>query len=278
MGTTILGGGLGGLSAAYYLLKRQPRTPITLIEATNRVGGWIQSTTQEDGVIFEQGPRTVRPQGPQGANTLALLEELNLSDKIKPILTNHPAATKRLIYANSQLHLLPSSLTGLFKTQTPFSKPLITMLLNDVFTSKPTVPLKDESIYDFVTRRFGKEFGDYLISPMICGICGGNAKEISVKFLMEGLFEKEQKYGSITRGLLADFFNNDKKKAIVETSDLHCRAKQEKWNVYSFDGGMEILPRKLEEACRDNGVNFEKRRERSGRVDVPLPTLRWQPF
>lgn len=258
MSTTILGGGLGGLSAAYYLLKKDPKSVITLVEASNRVGGWIKSNTQDDGVIFEQGPRTVRPKGPQGANTLALIEELDLSSHIKAIPTYHPAATKRMIYANSKLHLLPASFTSLFKKQTPFSKPLISLLFKDVITGKPAVAIKDESIYDFVTRRFGTEVGDYLIAPMICGICGGDAKQISVKFLMEGLFEKEQKHGSITRGIIASWLNKEEKKNENKPkNDLYQRSINERWNVYTFDNGIESLPKRLEEVCRANGTRFE---------------------
>ena len=35
----------------------------------------------KDGVLYEHGPRTIRPVGPQGANTLAMVQELGLSDK-----------------------------------------------------------------------------------------------------------------------------------------------------------------------------------------------------
>ena len=50
----------------------------------SRLGGWVQSTVQDD-FIFEHGPRTIRPAGPQGANTLELIEELGLESKLKPI-------------------------------------------------------------------------------------------------------------------------------------------------------------------------------------------------
>ena len=45
-----------------------------------RLGGWIQTTKSDDGFTFEHGPRTVRPAGPQGANTLELVEDLELGD------------------------------------------------------------------------------------------------------------------------------------------------------------------------------------------------------
>ena len=60
----------------------------------SRLGGWVQSTVQDD-FIFEHGPRTIRPAGPQGANTLELIEELGLESKLKPIKYGHPATVNR---------------------------------------------------------------------------------------------------------------------------------------------------------------------------------------
>ena len=99
-----------------------------------------------DGVLFEKGPRTVRPAGPQGANTLALvqvsltvhmysevymctvqctlvqynvhlysavytkpvLQELGLADAVRPVTYDHPSSTNRMILVQGQLHRLPS--------------------------------------------------------------------------------------------------------------------------------------------------------------------------
>lgn len=106
------------------------------------------------------------------------------------IPSSHPTAKNRMIFVNGKLHTLPSSLPQLFSTQPPFSKPLAAALLHDISAQKKT--LDDESIYSFVERRLGRELAEYAISPMICGICAGDAKQISVKFLMKSLFEWEQ--------------------------------------------------------------------------------------
>ncbi|KAJ8953760.1 hypothetical protein NQ318_015416 [Aromia moschata] len=212
MSKVVLGGGLSGLSAAYYLSKKIPSQNIALIESSNRLGGWIKSNVLSDGVIFEQGPRTIRPHGEAGANTLSVIEDLGLSDKVVPILLSHPAARNRMIYANGKLHTLPSTVGSIFKKQSPFSKPLIRYLLQDLFAPRKNVP--DEPIYDFVSRRFGQEFADYLISALVCGISAGNSKEISVKFLMKQMFEYEQKYGSISKGLVQNIFKKREKNGV----------------------------------------------------------------
>ena len=103
----ILGGGVSGLAAAHYLLKH-PKvsskvTKIVVLEAAQRVGGWIQTTTLSDGVTYEHGPRTVRPAGPAGINTLSLISEIGLEKDVKPILFGHPTAKNRNIYVDGQV-------------------------------------------------------------------------------------------------------------------------------------------------------------------------------
>lgn len=192
MSVTVLGGGIGGLSALYYLSLRQNLSrQIKLYEASSRYGGWVNSKYHEEsGVVFETGPRTLRPAGNQGMTTLELIENLGLKDKVVPVPRSHPAAKNRMIFAKNQVCLMPSGPAGIFKKIPPFSKPLVFAGLKDIFTGKSKVPIEDESLYSFVERRFGREIAEYAVSPVICGICAGDAKEISVKFLMKDIFEK----------------------------------------------------------------------------------------
>lgn len=250
----ILGGGLGGLSTGYYLLKNNlnssNKLKLFLFEATNNCGGWIKSIRTKD-YIFEQGPRTIRPKGLQGLNTLNMMQDLGLSEHIVPIKPDHPAAKNRMIYVRNNLHILPSSLISVFKKNKPFSKPLIYALFNDI--KSPYKELQDDSIYNFVERRFGKEIADYAISPMICGICAGDAKEISVKFLMKTLFEYEQTHGGVVKGLMKSMFQS-KSDSDMEISELARQSQEEKWNVYTIKGGLETFPDTLHTYLMDNNV------------------------
>ncbi|XP_044742313.1 protoporphyrinogen oxidase [Chrysoperla carnea] len=252
----ILGGGVSGLSAAYYLSQRISPSKIYLVEASNRFGGWIQSK-QNGNVLFELGPHTIRPKGEPGANTLQLIEQLNLSNEVIPIHTNHPAAKNRMIYVNKELHLLPSNLYGALIKRKPFSKPLLMSVLSELFQPQKQIPDGDESIYDFIERRFGKDVAEYAISPLICGICAGDAKEISVHFLAKSLFELEQKHGGIIKGTIKELFQNSKKNKI-ELCNLAKRAKSEKWSVYSLKSGLETLPLTLVNNLQEKKVNLIK--------------------
>jgi hypothetical protein len=65
----VLGGGLTGLTTAYYLTKFLPEAKITIYEGSGRLGGWIdtetvevRSATGDKGTVrFERGARTVQP-------------------------------------------------------------------------------------------------------------------------------------------------------------------------------------------------------------------------
>lgn len=72
----VLGGGITGLASAYYIAERLPHSQITLFEGKSRLGGWLRSTQIDVGngnVVFEQGPRNLRPTRPNGWVTLDLV-------------------------------------------------------------------------------------------------------------------------------------------------------------------------------------------------------------
>ena len=70
----ILGGGISGLSAAFYLAKKlKDPGNITVLESGSRLGGWMKSVTTNEGATFEQGPRGMRPAGGQGLATLNMV-------------------------------------------------------------------------------------------------------------------------------------------------------------------------------------------------------------
>ena len=72
----VLGGGITGLASAHYLSRILPDANITLFEASSRLGGWLHSKQVNVGtgkVVFEQGPRNLRPTNPTGLVTLDLV-------------------------------------------------------------------------------------------------------------------------------------------------------------------------------------------------------------
>jgi len=289
--TVILGGGISGLSAAYYAVNDARLSSVILLEASNRVGGWIRSRSSPSGAIFEQGPRTVRATDSPGANTLNLIEDLQLNDKLIHIGLSHPGSRNRLIYMDEALHRLPNTVEGLFKTPSLLDRPLINRIWTDL--RAPKVSKEDESVHSFVQRRLGQDIADNIISPLICGICAGDAREISVNFLFKSLFEAEQKHGSIVKGLLAKqlkkFFSKlkDKKgnaakkdnaddKLTARPPTLVERAQEERWILWGLQGGLEQLPRALADNLKRRGVKIQTEKKcekltfKSDRVELSV--------
>lgn len=66
----VLGGGLTGLTTAYYLTRFHPNARVTIYESQDRVGGWIDTEKVEvttlagtdETISFERGARVVSPQ------------------------------------------------------------------------------------------------------------------------------------------------------------------------------------------------------------------------
>jgi len=270
--TIILGGGISGLSAAYYAAKSVKAASVNLLEASNRVGGWIRSRISPSGVIFEQGPRTIRLVGIAGKNTLNLIEDLQLTDKLIHIKLNHPAIRNRLIYSDGALHLLPTSLKGIFKTTSLLDRPLINYLWTELRARK--ISKEDESMYSFFERRFGQDIADNLISPMVCGICAGDAREISVKFLFKSLFEMEQKHGSVVKSVLLNGLrkilklkansantNDTNDENAVSYGTLVARAQKENWALWTLQGGLELLPQTLADNLKKQGIKIQMKKK-----------------
>lgn len=72
----ILGGGIAGLATAHYLSEEYPDAKVTLYESKPYLGGWMNSKVVDVGngqVIFESGPRSLRPQAPNGTLALRLV-------------------------------------------------------------------------------------------------------------------------------------------------------------------------------------------------------------
>jgi len=255
----VVGGGVSGLSAAYYLSQLPSTSRVTLLESSHRLGGWIDTTRHADGLITEAGARTLRPAGPAGANTLCLADQLGLVDKIRPVLYGHPASTNRLVLAGGTLHTLPNSLASVVRFLPPFEKPLFLAGVKDLIV--PVRKCEDVNLFEFVARRFGEDVAQYAVDPLVRGICAGDAKEISVNFIAKYLFEKEQNDGGVLKGWAKDTvrgFFKDKETTEEESTDIVRRARKEKWSVWSLQGGLTTLVEALEKKLVDSGVEIVK--------------------
>jgi protoporphyrinogen oxidase len=183
MHTLILGGGISGLSAAWFLHKREPETQITLLEKESRLGGWIETKSVGE-FCFERGPRTLA-RG-RSKELLRLIEELGLSSEV---VSSSPSAARRFLLKKGRLRSFSS-----------FWPQLAWAGVREVF--KKRGGLSDESIYDFAARRFGEKVARGFFDPLTLGIYAGDIHRLSIRSCFRPFWEWEQKEGSVIRGML----------------------------------------------------------------------------
>jgi oxygen-dependent protoporphyrinogen oxidase len=196
----IVGGGISGLSAAYYVSRAGHAC--TLIEPEARLGGVIR-TEAVDGCVVEAGPDSFIAQKPWA---LELIRELGLE---RDVIGSNDHLRKTYVLRRGRLVPLPD---GLFLMVPTAIWPLVATRLLDFSTKlkmglellrRPRPPLPDRSVADFVRDHYGREALEYLADPLLAGIYGGDPAELSINSVLPRFVELERRYGSMTRGVLA---------------------------------------------------------------------------
>ena len=197
----IIGGGISGLSTAYYLAKGGAAS--TILESRARLGGVIQ-TEHVEGCTLEAGPDSFLSIKPAA---LELIADLGLSGEV---IGSNDHLRVTFVRKNGRLVPLPDGLMMMVPTKI---LPLITTGLVSWGTKlrmglewfrAPKPKPGDESVAEFVEEHYGREAVDYLAEPLLSGIYGGNPSELSVRSVLPRFVELAERYGSLTRGVLAE--------------------------------------------------------------------------
>jgi len=185
----VIGGGISGLACAYRL--RQLGVETMLLEADQRVGGLV-GTVERNDFLFESGPQSF-----QGTPALlGLIRELGIEDE----LSKADPRALRYILRHGRLHKVPmspqavliSSLLGAGSRWKIISEPM----------RKTRPPAEEESIANFVRRKFGHEILEYLVAPFVSGVYAGDPEKLSLRAAFPSLEEWEREYGSVVRGAM----------------------------------------------------------------------------
>ena len=197
----VVGGGISGLSAAYYLSKHG--IAATLIEKQERLGGVICTDTVE-GCVLESGPDSFIAIKPWA---LELIGELGLSGEVigsnDHLRVTYLLRHGRLVPLPDGLMLMvPTKLGPMISTRLLGWPTKIRMGL-EMLRRPPRGPLPDRSVADFIRDHYGQESVDYLAEPLLAGVYGGDPEALSVTSVLPRFVEIEAKYGSLSRGVLA---------------------------------------------------------------------------
>src|SRR5579863_6573353 len=200
----IVGGGISGLSAAFALEphRRAGALTYTLYESSPNLGGVLR-TEHIDGCIVEAGPDSFISEKPWAADlcrAVGLGDQLigsNDADRITYILVHG-----RLIPMPDGLmfmvptKILPTGLSPLFSWSTK-------LRMAREFLHPPRPAESDESVASLVERHYGAEMVDRLADPLLSGVYGGEAANLSVRAVLPRFAEMERTHGSLGRAMLA---------------------------------------------------------------------------
>ncbi|MGO9203595.1 MAG: protoporphyrinogen oxidase [Limisphaerales bacterium] len=222
----VIGGGVTGLTVAFCLKRKG--VPVTVYEASGRVGGVIQSI-REGGFLAEFGPNTILETSPRIGQ---LVRDAGLAGRR---LDPDPKAEARYVVRYGRPVAMPSSPLGFFTSELFTAKAKLALL------REPFVPPrrdgKEESVAEFVIRRLGREFLDHAIDALVAGVYAGDPCKLSLPEAFPKLGQLEARYGSLIKGQI--FGARERKRRGEVAKD---RAPK-----FSFDEGLQVLPDTLRE-------------------------------
>ncbi len=213
----VIGGGVSGLAIAHDLMVNGH--DVTLLERQVQIGGNARSL-QQDGFLMELGPTTMNAALPGMSERL---DELNLNTGRLPL---GPRVKKRYLADQGRLSGISTNPAGFLLSN------YLTLGGRARMMAELLVPRRkdgaEESVADFVSRRFGREFAERVFEPMAAGIFMADSQQLSVQGAFPRLAGLEARHGSIIRAVLAAK-----------------RGSEPGRQLFSWPGGIATLPLRL---------------------------------
>lgn len=256
----VAGGGITGLAAAFYLQKaaREQQLPVDvlLIEASNRLGGKIQ-TVRRDGFVIERGPDSflIRKKSmDQFAKDLGIENELVRN-----------ATGQAYILVNEELQPIPAgSVMGIPTKMGPFMKSNLfsvsgkLRVAGDFFLPRSGAE-GDQSLGKFFRRRFGGEIVENLIEPLLSGVYAGDIDHMSLQATYPQFYEVEKRHRSLILGM--------KKTTPKQVPQKNGHGASKQGAFHSFRNGLESIVEAAEAKLEPGTVLKGRRIERIDRRD-----------
>ncbi len=204
----IVGGGIAGLAAAYELERQRASRNLTytLVEASNRLGGIVE-THREQGFVIECGPDGWVTEKPWARE---LAEELGLGDELIP---SNDATRVTWVLQGGHLLPVPDGMRMMVPEalEPVMHSPLFSPAARAAYAAEPAraaelkarVPHKDESVASFVERHFGSEVLRVIGAPLLGGVFGGDVHRLSVRAVMPAFVRMEREHGSLILAMQA---------------------------------------------------------------------------
>jgi protoporphyrinogen/coproporphyrinogen III oxidase len=243
----IIGAGISGLVAADDLTRRGHR--VVVLERQARPGGNAVSE-RHAGFLMEHGPSTMNAYIPAA---LEISRHLGLDNQRQEL---GDGVRNRYLVNGGGLSAIPMGALGFLSAD--YLSPMARLrIMGDLFLPHRSDG-EEETVMGFAARRFGREFAERVIDPLVAGLYGGRAAELSVSAIFPKLVALEEKYGSVTLGM------------------MHRRREGGKMpgsRLFSWQDGIATLPRRLARRLGDKirtGVAVRRISSRPGGFDIHL--------
>jgi protoporphyrinogen/coproporphyrinogen III oxidase len=234
----VVGAGVAGLAAAHAALDAVPGIEVHVLERTHRVGGLIETERTAHGYLVEHGADclvTSKPAGMDVAERLGLVDDMVTG-----------AGTPRTTFiarGGALIGLPPGMAFGIPQgTWAVLRSPVLSLPAKLRMAFEPLVRRgageDDESVATFIERRFGGELVERVIEPLLGGIHGAPAAELSLRACLPRLRELERLHGSVVLGMR-------RSEAPGDAPRSRTRGGPAVPPVVSLRDGMESLPRAL---------------------------------
>jgi oxygen-dependent protoporphyrinogen oxidase len=199
----VVGGGIAGMAAAYYLERLADQSghavDVTLVERDARLGGRV-GTECVDGYLLDTGPDSFMSQKPWAVQ---LCQELGMGDEIIS-----PLSRRFYLLIRGRLHSVPHELVSLVPTKpealwkASFLSPFAKLRASSEGLVRPQLDREDESLAAFMRRRFGRQFALRFAEPLMGGVHAGHPEEMSMASVYPMYWQMERKHGSVTRAII----------------------------------------------------------------------------
>lgn len=198
----VVGGGISGLAAANRLIEFG-HTNVTLLEASSRLGGTIE-TVHRDGFLIERGPDSFISEKPEA---IELAKRLGLDSQL--IRTNEKYR-RSFIVRDGRLRAVPEGFQLMapsrmwpFITSDIFSVAGKMRMAAELFVPRKNANgIQDESLANFVRRRLGREALERMAQPMIGGIYTADPETLSLRATLPRFLDMERDHRSLILAML----------------------------------------------------------------------------
>lgn len=220
----IIGGGVSGLATAYHLKKQG--LSVRILERQVNTGGSAVSE-RIGGFLMEHGPSSLNVTAPEATN---MSTALGLDGDIRPL---SESVKNRYLIKNGKLNPISIHPMG-FMLSNYLSLPArARMVMEMLIPHRAGGP--EETVAEYSNRRFGREFTDRVIEPLVGGLYAGMASELSMAAVFPNLAKMEREYGSLVIAVISRWLKGGK-------------APQRR--LFSWKNGVGTLPTALAASLR----------------------------